>query len=324
MLLGIRQAREYLGCGATLLNQLMATGQLDFVQHTSGGKRWIEKSVLDDFIRAGRKGGWKSEEKQRPQPIATPRNRFRRKTRGAGTIRQRQRRKSDGSISTYYEGQISLGMDSSGRRVRRTVTGFSESEVQAQLDAIDDRPKTSLEAERMTVGGYLTEWLEEVKVNNALNTWRAREAIVRPHIKPHVGGIRLVDFNPDHIRRLLQRLRANGVGTRTLQLVLGTLHTALNAALQLELIHRNPAARVARPKHVKRKVPILTSDQAKTFLAHARETKYYALFILAITMGERQGELFALRWADVNLKAGYVSINSTLTVDVSKKLVRTE
>src|SRR5579872_7485096 len=123
MLLGIRQARGYLGCGSTLLNQLLATGQINFVQHTPGGKRWIEKSVLDEFIRAGRKGGWNTEAKSRPKAIAAPRNRFRRKTRGSGSIRERQRTRPDGSIYKYYEGRIWLGTDSAGRHVRRSVTG---------------------------------------------------------------------------------------------------------------------------------------------------------------------------------------------------------
>ena len=323
-LLGARQAGQYLGLGSTTLNQLMAAGRIRYVQYTPGGKRWVEQSALDEFIEASRMGGWSSETQPTRKRSITKRRAGRMHSpKGPGSIRQRERKNADGSVYYYYEGRISLGKDSKGQRIQRTVTGTSEAEVAAELTKIDRRPKTNLDAENLTLETYLTEWLDEVKANKSLNTWRAWEAVVRPHIIPHIGAIRLVDVSPDHIRRLLQRLRGAGVGGRTLQLVRSTLHCALSTALKLELIHRNAAALVDTPKHKKRAVHILTVDEAKQLLEKSKGTPYYALFCLAITLGARQGELFALRWRDVNLDEGYLSINATLTADADGNLVPT-
>jgi|GEM_PF-297617 len=322
-LLGAQQAGQYLGLGSTTLNQLMASGRIPYIQHAPGGKRWLEQSALDEFIEAGRMGGWSSEVRPtRTRPIKKRAGRMR-SNKGPGSIRERKRENADGSVYHFYEGRISLGKDSQGRRIQPTVTGASEAEVREKLVKIERRPRTNLDAERVTLEEYLTNWLDDVKANNSLNTWRARDAVVRPHIIPHIGSLRLVDVSPDHIRCLLKRLRESGIGGRTQQLVRSTLHCALQTAVKLELVHRNAAALVDTPKHQKRSVHILTVDEAKRLLEKSKQTDYYALFCLAITLGARQGELFALRWRDLNLDKGFISINSTLTLDAQGKLAPT-
>jgi integrase len=44
----------------------------------------------------------------------------------------------------------------------------------------------------------------------------------------------------------------------------------------------------------------------------ARPSRYYALLVLALTTGLRSGELFGLRWQDVDLDAGMLTVNQTL------------
>ena len=54
--------------------------------------------------------------------------------------------------------------------------------------------------------------------------------------------------------------------------------------------------------------------QVRLFLAAARADRLYALYVLALMTGLRQGELFALRWLDVDLDAGRLSVRGTLKV----------
>ena len=49
---------------------------------------------------------------------------------------------------------------------------------------------------------------------------------------------------------------------------------------------------------------VLSSEQAQTFLRAVKGDRLEALYVLAITTGMREGELFGLRWTDVNLRAG--------------------
>jgi integrase len=71
-------------------------------------------------------------------------------------------------------------------------------------------------------------------------------------------------------------------------------------------------------------VVVLDGQQVMQLLGAARDVQERALFALAITTGMRQGEIFALSWADVEFVAGTVSVRATLTEDLDGKLVRSE
>jgi integrase len=53
--------------------------------------------------------------------------------------------------------------------------------------------------------------------------------------------------------------------------------------------------------------------QARTFLEAAREDRLEALYVVALHCGLRQGELFGLRWSDVDLEEGTLRVNRTLS-----------
>ncbi len=63
----------------------------------------------------------------------------------------------------------------------------------------------------------------------------------------------------------------------------------------------------------KEEIRPLSPEQAKRLLEVARHTRLEALYVVAVTTGLRQGELFALRWEDVDLATGTLSVRSTLS-----------
>ena len=56
----------------------------------------------------------------------------------------------------------------------------------------------------------------------------------------------------------------------------------------------------------------LSTEQARALLVAARGDRLEALYVLALTTGMRQGELLALRWRDVDLERGTLSVTGTL------------
>jgi integrase len=56
----------------------------------------------------------------------------------------------------------------------------------------------------------------------------------------------------------------------------------------------------------------LSEEQVRLFLSEARRDRLYALYVVALTTGLRQGELFALHWADIDLEAGTITVRHTL------------
>jgi integrase len=90
------------------------------------------------------------------------------------------------------------------------------------------------------------------------------------------------------------------------------LHRALAQAVKWGLISANPCAAAERPRVGRKELKTLTPEQTRRLLDTARPHRLWALFVLAAGTGMRQGELFALRWSDLDLDAGAVTIQHTL------------
>jgi integrase len=56
----------------------------------------------------------------------------------------------------------------------------------------------------------------------------------------------------------------------------------------------------------------MDAAQARTFLEAAQEDRFYALYLIALTLGLRKGELLALRWQDVDLDKATLSVNGSM------------
>jgi integrase len=77
-------------------------------------------------------------------------------------------------------------------------------------------------------------------------------------------------------------------------------------------VARNVTEAVDKPKASHRRPEPLDAAQARRLLKAAHGHRLYALFVLALATGMRQGELLALRWVDVDLSKGTVRVERTL------------
>jgi integrase len=75
---------------------------------------------------------------------------------------------------------------------------------------------------------------------------------------------------------------------------------------------RNAAALADLPAKATHELVPLDSDQVRAFLASIENDRLGPLFLAAVGTGLRQGELLALRWSDVDLEAGALTVAHTL------------
>jgi integrase len=107
------------------------------------------------------------------------------------------------------------------------------------------------------------------------------------------------------------------------------LRAALNGAIRRGLLSTNPARWVElpsgrRPRAVvwteprvalwgatgeRPAVAVWTVDQTAAFLDHVRDHQMFPLFWLAALLGLRRGEVVGLRWCDIDLKAGVLTVS---------------
>lgn len=159
-------------------------------------------------------------------------------------------------------------------------------------------------ANRQTVAEYLTTWLEtRVKPNRAGSTYRGYEGIVRVHVIPEIGGIKLADLTAEDIDRLLLHRGKTGISPNTVASIRTMLRKALNDAEKRGYIDRNPVRYTEPPRLVPFEPKPLTETEIPRFLDAIKGDRLEAFFVLAMTLGLREGELFGLQWGDIDFDA---------------------
>lgn len=226
----------------------------------------------------------------------------RRRANGEGTIVRR----SDGRFHAAY-----YVLTPEGTRKRRFVYGRTFEECHAKL--VEMKAKTAhgipLGVKAWTLERYLHHWLTEVAAQRLRPTTIAGyETVIRVHLVPALGHKKLTSLTPQDVRRLLAAKRDAGLSVRMVQYIHAVLRNALQHAVREELVTRNVAklVQVEAPDYDVGKG--LTITQAQRLLETVKNTRWHTLYVLALMLGLRRGELLGLRWSDIDLN------NATLTV----------
>ena len=225
---------------------------------------------------------------------------------GEGSI---HRRKSGGWCAQYT-------VYSAKGRKRKTLYGKTRQEVAAKLaTALSNREGgLTFDAGNLTLGDYLDRWLNDsVRDTVRQRTWERYEQIARVHIKPALGRIKLKTLTSTHARGLYREKLDSGLAPRTVGYIHTTLHKALKNAVADGLIPRNATQGIKAPASKNQEINPLSPDQARAFLETAHGNRFEALYVLAVTAGLREGELLGLKWDDLDLDSGTLSVRRTLS-----------
>jgi integrase len=213
----------------------------------------------------------------------------------------------------YWCGTVS-GIDGNGRRRRVVVYGKTKREALEKLDDAKRSPDGRADdTRRLTVGSWLAQWLDMAKGSQATTTTTRYEQLIRIRLRPLIGGVKLSKVTVFHVQRLLSDMERNGVSVRGREMAYMVLSRALKSAVKAKLIPWNPAADIeGKPRPPRPEVKVYTEDESAKLLAAAEGHRLYALLVAAMDSGARQGELFALTWADVDFQASAITIRRTL------------
>jgi integrase len=163
---------------------------------------------------------------------------------------------------------------------------------------------------RRTVGQFLDAWMRDVVKNNVRPATYQTYRSVLKHAAP-IRDVPLSKLTPQHVQRLYADTLAAGLG-RTAQTLHAVLHRALGQGVKWGVIPRNVTEAVERPKVETKEFHALTKEEADRLLKAAEGDRLYALYVLAVACGLRFGELLGLRWEDIDLGAGRLTVNHQL------------
>jgi integrase len=225
----------------------------------------------------------------------------------------KRRGNGEGSIYKRKDGLWTATISLSGGR-RKSFYGRTRPDVAGKLGAAlkANHDGLPLIGERLTTGAYLADWLEAVRPTIRPQTFRRYEQYIRLDAVPVIGAVPLSRLSPDHIQRLYANRLGAGLSATSVGHLHSVIHKSLGDAARWGKVARNVASLVTRPKAKRHEMRVLSPEESRAFLEAANGERLEALLTLAITSGMRQGEILALKWADVSLDAATLAVRATL------------
>jgi integrase len=218
-----------------------------------------------------------------------------------------------------------------GERRQTRRRGFAtrrdaQRELTRVLASVDDR--VYVEPKRQTLAMFLTEaWLPAVQHTIKPSTFESYSRNIRIHVvgRP-IGRRRLQQVGPADLNALYAQLLVGDeehrpLSARSVAYVATILHHALRDAVRWHAIVRNSADAADPPRPTnKPEMRFWKAQELAQFLAGVADDRLSGAWWLLATTGMRRGEVLGLRWQDVDLDAGRLTISRTLvTTDVQRK-----
>src|SRR5215217_5228934 len=177
------------------------------------------------------------------------------KQKGNGTGTVYPRKNKDGKVIGYRGSYFAP--DGKRRYVSAKKKGDAEKALrQAMADA--DRGLV-FDAGTLTVGKYPEDkWLADIKDTVRRKTFAQYESVVKRHLVPALGRLKLVSLTPGHVRAFYRKKLDSGLAPRTVQYLHVTLHKALKQAVLDGLIPRNVTEAVKTPQPEKKEIKPLS------------------------------------------------------------------
>ncbi len=229
-----------------------------------------------------------------------------------------------------------LGIDpATGKRRQVRKSGFRTSDdAREELNKHLNAVATGQVAhdDRLTVADYLRQWITTKEVAGLRpTTVRSYRQHIDSYLIPNLGCLRLGDLRTTHVEKMLhdiaqppakpkagekigkgQRRNPKKISPATVRRVHATLRSALTSAKRKHLVGHNAAENLELPRAPRPKVVPWEPEELGRFLDHAATDRLGALFEVMAMTGLRRGEAAGLRWDDVDLTKGVITVRQQL------------
>lgn len=172
-------------------------------------------------------------------------------------------------------------------------------------------PQTRLPASSsITLERWLDIWMEkDIEPFRADTTINGYDGIIHNHIRPALGKVKLSDLTPELINGYYQWLAdAKGLSANTIRKHHILLHTALKSAFRQGVVPANPVQRATPPRATTVEVSYYTPARLALLLQAVKGDPLEVPVWLACFLGLRRSEILGLRWRDVDLHSGQISV----------------
>lgn len=247
------------------------------------------------------------------------------KIKGTGTIYYRADR-------NQYCGQVIIGTDpKTGKPIRKTLYAKRKKDLQAKIDLLKSTIVTGTYRgpTEYTVGSWLDYWIENyVKSRLSSKSYEMYTYIIRVHLKPAFGGIKLEDLKTEMIEKMLDSKMypkdgKKGLKIRTIRYIKQTLTTSLRKAVRRHLINYNVAEEAELPVHIDqpRIERAFTLEEMQCFIKGTADCPYHNIWDIGFLTGLRRGEILGLKWKDIDFENCRINLCRQVVLQNNKPIL---
>ena len=214
------------------------------------------------------------------------------------------------------------------RRIRRVV-GLARIDAEEALHREFDRvqrEKFGLTRDRKEIrfDVFADEFIEKYAKANK-KSW-GRDETSLGHLKPFFKDRLMSEISPDQVADYIsQRKKAVRlvkkhpvpISPSTVNRELALLKTILAKAVEWGRIDSNPAAKIKKFREPRSRERILTPEEMRRLVDVAAE-HLKPILIVGLNTGMRRNEILSLKWADLNFKDRFISIENSKSGDPRK------
>ncbi len=221
-------------------------------------------------------------------------------------------------ISLRKDGRYQARYTFNGKRY--TIYGTDLKEVQRKLRDAKYEMDHGVYArpDRLTVDSWYKTWLKEYRENVVRETTIIGNEKCYKHVKPEIGHMKLQAVRPEHIQRILNKMKREGYSSGYIENTRQTMNMIFHQAAMNGIIIINPVEKSILPKveseerNPRRRA--LTEQEQKAFLECAAKRKpFYAdIFYVGFFTGMRIGEINGLEWRDIDFEKMEIHVNGTM------------
>ena len=215
-------------------------------------------------------------------------------------------------------------VDENGKRNRPWIpTGLPEKGNKRKAEAMLSKVRNSYEPPKVTEEGfrsdmlfadYLEQWLEVAKTRIAVATYSSYSNMVQSTIAPYFRKtkVKLCDLEASHIQTFYNE-KLKVVKPNTVIHYHAVIHSALKYAVKTDMLSKNVADKVDRPKKNSFQPVFLSAEEMETLFRELKGSKLELPVMVAAFYGFRRGEVVGLKWDAIDFERGTISVTHTVT-----------
>lgn len=232
---------------------------------------------------------------------------------------QKYKKRKDGR----YQASIVVGIKPNGKPNRKYVYAKSINELELKLaeQKVMHSKGLTLKEEGLTFKEMGDLWFNLAKESKTYNTVETMKRILKLHIYPTIGHLKLKNIKAYHIQDLINTKQKEGL-TDTVRKMLNYINSILDMAVANDFILKNVASSAKREHFKNAEKHPLNKFEREVIEEVAKKHKHGDMIMTFLYTGIRREELVALLKTDVNLNENKLSISKAIAFEHNQAVLK--